>query len=376
MSDRRVPAAIIVAALLVGAALMMPMAPGGNSEPVDPKEGSVTTPQPTATPDQQPSLDRERPDLEQTTLASIPESHATATASDGPPVPDSVSASAGAQTMRVQTTTVDGEPALQLSDDSRHEGRWVSIETAWLEDNLGSVPDTVTVAHERNGTYVSELQVRGDSAAFYVEEFSTNTVTFGGEVTLSGTYQDGSSIAYGISDLDSAGQFTIDATGTVATEWDNETATGITDGGSVPVNIAGNLQPTQQSITFVGEATPVQADVSATGVLPEQSITATTGGAVDPIGPSQNGNPELTVTASTATGAAWDTDNSFGGKLDGGDEFGMPTPGSGNAEITKIRLKPNGDVSSADIYLETSAPDGDTSDGTLVASGVSLTGNS
>lgn len=296
MSDRRVPAAIIVAALLVGAALMMPMAPGGNSEPVDPKEGSVTTPQPTATPDQQPSLDRERPELEQTRLSSIPESHATATASDGPPVPDSVSASAGAQTMRVSTTTVDGEPALQLSDDSRHDGRWVSIETAWLEDNLGSVPDTVTVAHESNGTYVSELRVRQDSAAFYVSEFSTNTVTFGGEVSATGTYTDGSSFSYDISSLDSASEFTIDATGVTASEWDNETATGLTSGDVLDLAIAGT-QVTDQSITLTGEATTTST--SASGV---DGDTLSVGGNDDATGTvSLNGDGSITENDQTAT---------------------------------------------------------------------------
>jgi len=254
-------------ALVAASAVVAPMMlSGGDQRQVDPREGSVTTPQPTATPDQQPSLDRERPDLEQTRLSSIPESHATATASDGPPVPDSVSASAGAQTMRVETTMIDGEPALQLRDDSRHDGRWVSIETAWLESNLGEVPDTVTVAHETNGTYVSELQVRGESAAFYVEGFSTNTVTFGGEIAASGRYQDGSGFAYNISDLDAAGQFEIDATGVLGSEWDNETASGLASGATLATQIAGSGPPLDQSATLIGEATTSAGSASATDV--------------------------------------------------------------------------------------------------------------
>jgi len=52
--------------------------------------------------------------------------------------------------MAVETAVVDGEPAIVLDDDRTHDGRWVSIETAWLKDAIGEVPDAAYIDHEGN----------------------------------------------------------------------------------------------------------------------------------------------------------------------------------------------------------------------------------
>lgn len=254
--------------LVAASAVVAPMMLNSGEQSVDPKQGSVTTPQPTATPNgQQRVVTRDRPELTEATLSDIPESHTTETASDGgPPVPESVSTSTGAQTMRVATTTVDGSPALQLTDDTVSGGRWISVETAWLRQNLGNVPETVTVAHESDDTYVSKLRVRGESAAFYVEEFSTNVITFGGEITVDGTYQDGSSIAYNLTDVDTAGQITARATGLVNTAWDNESDTRLSSNSILSLDVAGSSSPLSQYITLTGEATTAQQSTTATDV--------------------------------------------------------------------------------------------------------------
>ncbi|VTT86114.1 Streptococcal hemagglutinin protein [Halorubrum sp. DM2] len=120
--------------------------------------------------------------------------------SDAPPAPNEVRTSAGSQTMSVETTMRDGEPAIVLEDDRTHEGRWVAIETSWFDENVGEVPEAAYIEHENGSEYASPIETRGGEAAFYVQEFSTNTVTFSGEFTISATATDGDSFTYNATD--------------------------------------------------------------------------------------------------------------------------------------------------------------------------------
>jgi len=151
-------------------------------------------------------------------MNSVPDSHikqlSNERETETPPEPTDVRASTGSQTMQIETTTVDGEPALVLGDDQTHDGRWVSVSTTWLEEVHGEVPATVTIEHESGDSYTQEVRVEEDSAAFYVRGFSTNTVTFSGEVQITGDPADnGSQYSYDIADLDSTSNVTVNMTG-------------------------------------------------------------------------------------------------------------------------------------------------------------------
>lgn len=174
----------------------------------------------------------------------------------------------------------DGEPkiALELTDDVTHDGRTVAVPKDVVESQLGYTPQMVTIKHSSGDTYTAPVRAEGRLLKFDVKGFSTNTVTFSGEVSVTGNPAvDGSTYTYDINDLDSVGNYTIDVTGSTATEWDNETAS-LTPGSSTSVAIAGTT---------------------------------------DPRGPSANSNPVLEVTgqvttATTYQGTAFDTLTLYG----------------------------------------------------------------
>jgi len=228
---------VVMALALVASAAVLPSMLGPAETPTnatEPKEGTVSTPS-----EYTETQGGDRDDIDR--LRALPEAH-TETATDVDP-PSQVSASAGSQTMDVRTTRVDGEPALVLEDDRVHDGRWVSVPATWFETNVGGVPTSAYIKHSSGETYSTPTRERGGDVAFYVEEFSTNTVSFSGEVTLSGSSAaDGTQYSYDINDLDSTSNFTVDVTGSTATEWDNESGTP-SSSGSMGISPAGNLDP-------------------------------------------------------------------------------------------------------------------------------------
>jgi len=234
MTDKRILKAVALAAVLIVSGIVMPGA--GPPSP----ESSQVTPTATATP-QTGEVSTESEDG----YRSVPDNRVTSTSTEDIPEPESVSASAGAQTMQVETTTVDGEPALVLRDDETHEGRWVTVSTDWLREAVGEVPESVTIQHESGDTYAADLEVRGGSAAFYVREFSSNTVTFSGEVQINANpAQDGSQFTYDVNDLDSASDPTINLTGETNSEWDNESGDGVGVPSESSISVGGNEEPT------------------------------------------------------------------------------------------------------------------------------------
>ena len=250
----RAAKSILLAGVLITAAVAMPADPFGGGEASvetqDPVEGETFEPEPDA------------PSLNGATLNSLPDSF-TGSEAEAPEPPDSVRASAGSQTMNVQTDVVDGEPAIVLEDDRTHDGRWVSIDTAWFEEHLGETPSVAYIDHETDGEYAAPLQVRGDSAAFYVREFSTNTVTFDGEVTLSGSQAgDGSQFEYELGNTTGVEDPSINLTGVENTA--NASTSGVRmDGDSLGIDVGGSADPRDEKVTLTGveETSSVSASV-------------------------------------------------------------------------------------------------------------------
>ncbi|WP_256948988.1 autotransporter outer membrane beta-barrel domain-containing protein [Halorubrum ezzemoulense] len=180
--------------------------------------------------------------------------------------------------MRVETTTVDGEPALNLSDDRTHDGRWVAVPTEWFKGAYGEVPSVARIAHEDSGTYTEPLQVRGDSAAFYVRGFSTNTVTFGGELVIRDRPAvDGTRHTYQLDSRDSVDNVSINLTG-VENTGSASTRISATDGDTLPIDVGGTSPPRDETVTLTGVEETSSGSLSPGTVSDGYSTTIGIGG--------------------------------------------------------------------------------------------------
>ena len=237
----------LAAVLLFAAVALGPAAPlGGDTGPVD--NGT----EPVVGTTYEPVDDGEYRNVVTSRLGSL--------TSDAPPAPNEVRTSAGSQTMSVETTVRDGEPAIVLEDDRTHDGRWVAIETSWFDEHVGEVPEAAYIEHEDGGEYASPIETRGGEAAFYVQGFSTNTVTFSGEFTISATATDGDSLTYNATD--GGDDLVINATGVDNTGTGKSLTRSFGPGLSDSFTVGGNTKP-QNATVEIDEAEP-----SATGDEP------------------------------------------------------------------------------------------------------------
>jgi len=167
-------------------------------------------------------------------------------------------------------STESGEVVMQLTDDVNPEGREVSVNATTLEDVLGERPTTAVGTHESGERWSSPIEYANGSATWSVPHFSTNTVTFEGTVSITGTFAGGSSVDYSLSAVDSVDNFSVNVTGSLSTESDTKTGT-IAGGDSLPLSVAGNAQPSDATVTVTrqGQFTrnPLEryGDDSATG---------------------------------------------------------------------------------------------------------------
>jgi hypothetical protein len=248
MTDIDIPILPIVAALvLILSAVLMPIVPTGG--PSADTSGTVQTPDPVTS--EPTDTDADAPTPANAELYGVPDSH-TQTATSGLEEPE-VHSSTGSQTMSVRATSAGDEPAIVLEDTDTHDGRWVSISTEWFRSEVGSVPAYVTIEHSSGETYNAQTYARSGGTAFYVEEFSTNTVTFSGTTSISASpATDGSTLQYELSSTDSVSNPTVNLTGKVNSENDTSSFTDIGDGESVSLSVAGNLPATNSEITISG----------------------------------------------------------------------------------------------------------------------------
>jgi len=312
----------VAGVLLVSAIVLGPAAPLGD-------EPAVETEEPVSGETYEAE---DAPTLNGATLNTLPSSFTGASA-DAPAPPEQVRASAGSQTMNVETAVVDGEPAIVLEDDRTHDGRWVSIETAWLEETVGEIPSAAYIDHEEDGEYAAPLNVRGDSAAFYVRGFSTNTVTFDGEVTLSGSQAaDGTQYEYDLENTSGVEDPSIDLTGVENSEWKNVSGSGVV-GSSRSVDVGGNADPTGPG-----------GSPSLTVSSPDGDTTQYSGidTSVDVMGSDSNGNPINSEVAILGVDSQFDViDLNVQADFTSGDEY-------------------------VDIYIVEEMPDQNYGEGTLV----------
>ncbi|AFK18640.1 hypothetical protein E6P09_07640 [Haloferax mediterranei ATCC 33500] len=220
------------------------------------------------------------------------------------------------------TTVGGGETVLVLRDDVHSTGRTVAIDAGALRDALGYTPERVFGTHDDGSEWSSPVRYEGGLLLFDVAHFSSNVVTFSGTVEVTATAAtNGTSLDYSLNSVDAASNLTVEFTGRNAKGWDNESATGVTDGDSIPLSI---------------------------------------GGDVNPSGPSANGKPVVEVSSQDgATGTHWtgSADNT-GYLVYGGDNYGEIGFDLGYTKVSGITLPLNNKGDHIiDVYLINEAPD-------------------
>ena len=157
---------------------------------------------------------------------------------------------------------------------------------------------TVSSSGDSNGATTS-YTVGGNLPAENEQVTFTGTSTDVGRATNSlGTYSDGGSDSFGISDLDEAANPAIDLTGVLNTEEDSISATQVSDGGTVDANIAGNVDVEDSlDISFGGNGY-TKSDTESWTSVDDGSVFGIgySDDNLEPLGPSNNGQPQSTIT--------------------------------------------------------------------------------
>ncbi|WP_332898736.1 hypothetical protein [Haladaptatus sp. CMSO5] len=232
-----------------------------------------------------------------------------------------------------------GDVALVLTDDVNHDGRRVALPAKEVEAALGYVPTAAYISNEDGSRTMAPVEQTGGLLVFEVPHFSSNVVTFSGEIQLTGSPAvDGAQYSYTVSDLDAVENFTLDVTGSTGYNWDNYSSVE-SDGGTIPIAVDGTTSPTgpggSPEITLTGVGSETWDNYTATKGDGE-NIPIDVGGNLDPTGPA-SGSPEITLTGIGST-----TDYSPSGTAGAGDSASItvggnidPTgPASGSPEIS------------------------------------------
>lgn len=241
--------------------------------------------------------------------------------------------------------STDTSAALVISDDTHHEGRQVAVRAEPLRNELGHAPSFITVRNAETGEeWQTPVSQEDGWYIIDVEHFSSNTVSFSGEVSHSfSPASDGSGTQYELSDLDAANNFTIDAEGVVSEEWENQSASGASLSSSTDFDLYGDMAP-----------------VGPGGGSPVLSVTANTGletyNPVDDEGDGnlENGGPGV-GSHDSGTFPGWDA------------KVVPSTSGSlQDLQFNVVSTTGNHYDFSVPIYLTEEGPDDDHSEGTQI----------
>ena len=213
--------------------------------------------------------------------------------SDAPPAPNEVRSSAGSQTMSVETSVRDGDPVIVLEDDRTHEGRWVALETSWFEEHVGGVPEAAYVEHESGSEYSTPIETRGGEAAFYVQGFSVNTVSFDGEFTIDASPATGGD-SFSYNATNGGEDLSINVTGIENTA-SKSTSAVKEDGETISLVGGGTTPPQNGTITLTGKSDSESRSDAMSSVSDGSSLSLNTGGNQIPT--------DVTVSGTTKTGS-------------------------------------------------------------------------
>lgn len=134
---------------------------------------------------------------------------------------------------------------LVISDDVHHDGRRVAIRTSVLEESLGYVPEFLTIRNNESGQeYRAPASVEDGWLVAYTEGYSSNSVTWSGEVNITASpASDGSQWQYDTKDIDSVSDPLVDLTGVLNSEYDNVSASGVSPDYTTTISVGGNREP-------------------------------------------------------------------------------------------------------------------------------------
>ncbi|WP_161612613.1 hypothetical protein [Halorubrum tebenquichense] len=153
----------------------------------------------------------------------------------------------------------DDDIAIVLADDEVHEGRDVAVDLGVLEAGVGYVPDVAYGVHDSGEEWQSPIEQEDGVGRFHVPEFSSNSVTFSGGITLSGNAAaDGTNYQYELDNLNGVSDYAINLTGVTNSGWSNVSAGGVSDGDTISIDVGGNLDPIgpssgEPTVTFTGD---------------------------------------------------------------------------------------------------------------------------
>jgi len=158
-------------------------------------------------------------------------------------------------------TTEDGRLALRLGDSVNHAGRDVAVDAETLTDALGYRPEVVSGLHSSGERWTETVAYRGGYAVFSVPRFSTNTVTFDGDVSIQAApAESGDTFSYDVADTDAVSNFSVDLTGHTHRETLSTTST-VTNGSTVGLDVGGTTDPVNATLTVTGRQTAGTGDV-------------------------------------------------------------------------------------------------------------------
>ncbi|WP_241432656.1 hypothetical protein [Haloarcula marismortui] len=306
-----------------------------------------------------------------------------------------------------------GDRALVFRDNSSHSGRDVAVPADAVRETVGHVPNVVHGVHEDGTSWTAEVEARNGLLIFYIPHFSSNSVTFEGEVSIRETPAvDGSTTNYQIGDSSNTGEFEINVSGADSSETETVSGSALTDGstldfqvagtdpatdasvtftgheetspasssgtGSGTVSVGGNVDPTGEQVSVTGDTSSTTDSASGTGVSPSHSTSLSVGGNLAPSGPSTNNKPEITVTGHSATVSEIEVQNSETDaaytltKADGFDAEMLITPET-SGKITQITphigtTYKSKDGTTVDIYIKQEGVDTEDAEGKLVKS--------
>lgn len=274
--------------------------------------------------------------------------------------------------------------ALVLQDDQSHAGRQVAIPAEAIRQEVGRVPKVVHGAHEDGTDWMANVTRRNGLLIFEVPKFSSNTVTFEGEVRITADPgQDGSQNTYDVGNPDSVDQFTVDLTGVESTETETVSAGALASGDTFATNVAGTEPSTNAQVTFTGDGFSRSDNYGATGASLSSSQSIGIDGNLDPTDGS-GGDPAVEVTANAPTQtynpAASEPGSVIGQRIFIGDDssdtgFGtevqLQPDFSGTIDSISVGVDDNPSGSDyggkVDVYLIGGSPDGTIEEGTQIA---------
>lgn len=288
---------------------------------------------------------------------------------------------AGDQSAAIDCQT---EMSLVISDDQHHEGRQIALRADVIRAALGEVPSSVTIANNETGEeWTYSLDVEDGWVVANINHFSSNSVTWAGEVNIQGNpATDGTQYQYNLTDTDSVDNYTIDVTGRDSTETESVSASGLSNGDTLALDVAGNDPATSASVTFTGEGFNRWNNFTGTAA-PADSSSINSDGNLNPEGPSSNNTPVLEVSVPSASthNPVYDLGSGGGDRLIAfGDDINDATYDSEvkvepneDGKITKLKPEIK-EVSGSDygvtvdVYIHSNGVDGTYGDGTLVKS--------